>query len=249
MKMHAESPKLHPPKGWPIALALLCLGGACTGGDETPKSADLPPPGQMRIVSVTPLNSGTQDGIANGGYETWYAGAPWPEGWTMPTAGAVISREVEHVASGQFACRETWLSSDKDAWIFKCFGKVQENLLPRSRYRLSVSARAEDGAHAYVSVWELTGKDQQKNISGKLISVEPSAEFVRYTGEFTTRESGTIMIVCRTDNKPEELPKSVVWDDWQLTLLGPAAPGKPAAPPAPVEAPDPVDAAAPPAAG
>lgn len=240
--MHMKDTILCPHGGWRVVLVAVCIGAGCGNHADPREGMDVPPPGEMRIVSVTPLDTGAPNGITNGGFETWYAGAPWPEGWTMPTAGAVIAREVEHVASGQFACRETWLSSDKDAGVFKCFGKVQENLLPRSRYRLSVSARAEDGARAYVTVWELIGKDQKNNLSGKLLAVEPSAEFVRYTGEFSTRESGTIMIVCRTDNKPEELPKSVVWDDWQLTLLGPAPAEGAGAASEPVEAPDPVDA-------
>lgn len=209
--------------GAPLVLLLLAAGCGLGGGGNN----DAPPPGQMEVLSIVPVETAPPPPlIPASAFETWWAGAPAPasEAIVLPRKGAELSRAKGNAADGELAIRQTWTAKDSPWNPENFFGVQVDELKPHTQYKLTGAAYTEDDSSATLEVYGFTGADTDLwHMDLGWVQVNPAEGWQTFEGAFATGELTTVRITaaCYTEAS-EENPNTVLWDNWQLTEVGPA---------------------------
>lgn len=197
-----------------LCVAVLSLLGWSCGSGE---SADgLPAPGTMALISVAPVtDAGADDGanlIANGTFGTWWAGAPSPQSYLMPTERFSRIRRKPGIIDAGFAAQQTWRKSDMDQAIEDLF-HTRVELEAGTIYTLSVAVEKVSGQNPSIWIFEFDGSGQPIPVDTPLIKLGPSTGiYKQYIRSFAPKRSGLVVIAARSDG-----PSEVIWHEWRLT--------------------------------
>ena len=194
------------------ALGLLahCLG---CGGEP---AENLPPPGSMQVISVTPVPVREEPNlIQNGDFSVWWAGAPANEGFGAPNpVQSVVRREWD---GRQWLARQTWSRFDSPEPAVRLFRVAVTGLQPNSWYRLMVNTVGKVDAAISVSVYTQL-QDIVTDMPPPLITLLPTrnAHLVNhYSADFQAGSEGE-HYVASSLNTPTGGGTEVTWQSWSL---------------------------------
>lgn len=161
--------------------------------------------------------------LPNGGFERWTAGVEAPEGFHAPVSCSVIAKEDRCVGEGDAAVRQVWAKSGSGMSIFRKGYVAVAGLKPNTRYELFVKAHTRTRSSVRISAWQVSQRANNTTAVDRLaldlIVPKAGAGFKEYGGWFTTLPGEGFSVLLVTSCKGEELPTSVIWDDWRLTEL------------------------------
>ncbi len=209
------------PRIFRLFLLLPVLFSGCGGGDTaTPAQAGLPKPGTMRLVSVAPVvtqkaMAGGGNLLAGGGFKSWWAGAPAPQGILAPDAA--VSR-LERNKGGGGGVVQVWAKAEDAGAAAQCMRAETAAVAP-GVYRLEAAAENTGGGGITLGVWLREG-DTLRPVAEDLIHLLPGGGTVkRYAAEFTLKEKGAVVVASRALPGARE-GAAALWRYWRLTREG-----------------------------
>ncbi len=211
------------------------LGFSLTACDRGGEVTDYPPPGEMRVVSVTPLGASLNTNWSLD-FEEWYAGAPTPstEQLILPETSS-ISRATSNVAEGRTACRQKWSSPDARWKPAGRFGVVLPHLEKFHEYQLTFQALSPGDFPIFFELFSAQQEGDSKPEFFALpqppLEIPKEKEWKEYTITFATGLCTEVYLLTGCYDLPEESKTSFLLDDLQLRLVGEAPDRKPANPP------------------
>ncbi len=196
-----------------VALIAGLLASGC--GDQGAPLDGYPPPGEIRLVSVAPLERVIPSLLHNGDMSKWWAGAPVPEGFHAPNSKMSMVKRPGENSKARLV--QTWWAQDFERPIEDLFSAEIRNTAPNTAYRLSVTAAAAYGVTASLSIWERNAMGVPVLIEPDFIVLMPGNMTVKeYAKTFKTREGGTLIVAAHA-NASTLGEASVFWYRWDLT--------------------------------
>lgn len=196
------------------AALLVALAGCGKSGSG---AENLPGPGELKVVSVEEISSGERGSLLNNGdFDTWFAGAPYPEAIQVPDpAQSEITRTPQYLKNlkSRFQMNQIWKASDEAAPPEKLLGVFADGLSAGATYRLHVVASSIEGTTARLSVYEIV-KDKYELLAKDVIEIKLE-QFKEYNGTFTAKNGGRVVVVSNSANLAGK--QRVVWHLWSLT--------------------------------
>lgn len=203
-----------------VIIGLFAGCNRADGPHETPLA-----PGTMRMISIEPVAEGGNSLISNGSFVTWYAGLSAPMGFYAPEAGAgsTVLRDVRsgHLGTTGYTARQTWTQLDMETDPSSRF-RTELELSPHTQYQLEVVASATEGMAAAISAIEEDSDSGPRIVARSIVTVR-GEEPARYSGTFTTRKGGTVLLTSYAI-ADSTLPGSVTWSEWKLSSTSEPAP-------------------------
>jgi hypothetical protein len=232
--MHSSNLKVTRMRRFAIARGVLLAGAvllpwACT---ENRDRNDAPAPGEMQVISVTPLQSGAVHSnlLPNGSFSEWWAGAPAPTGFQAPDSElSIIERATDRRTTG-FTVRQRWLKPDRRERNTRCF-QTELNLKPETQYTLQIAATTNDEHRSpQIFVLERKADGGYEVLAVPLLALEAYPGLYRwYEATFVTKRGARAVILAKTlgEDEKQDVP-TVIWHAWQLyeTSNAPALPAE-----------------------
>ncbi|MCC6695737.1 MAG: hypothetical protein IT365_08920 [Candidatus Hydrogenedentes bacterium] len=223
-----------------LALICMCLLAAGLGCGQQPpvsQAADVPPPGTMITVSVTPTEAAPPPNlIQNGDFTAWQADASAPDYFGAPDGARGTSVvEPERGEDGAvWAVRQTWKESDARDVYTKLFHTWVTGLKPNTRYRFSVRVRNESSNEIVVRAFQYAVRtpaealvsDDTPQVLAR-ISFGQTEGFEDFGVEFQTGSAPfCVLIAPKHTTAASTFPAVCVWDDWTIrpVATAPASP-------------------------
>jgi DNA-binding transcriptional regulator YiaG len=200
-----------------LACVFTVLAG-CKEGDVPKVQIDVAP-GEMTVVSVTPLTKKEPEStnlIKNGRFDLFYTGSPAPN-YFYPAKNETYSYLKKASSSGvhgDYSVTQYWNKLDALQDIKDHFHTEVRGLKPQTVYALDVFAKAYTGGVAYVSVWETKGNAPQVLAQNLLAITKGQEAGEPYSGTFKTRRGGSVVIAAHTDM--EGPTPRVGWEEFIL---------------------------------
>lgn len=199
-----------------VAVMSLSLSGCSPG---TSMSNQYPPPGHMRVISITPVKDAaalTLNLIPNGALSEFWAGAPSPNEFVAPDATySILARTWDDDET--FGCLQEWLKSDRSVGIEKSFRTHLYGLAPAKEYELSVDATNVTGSPVSISLFEV--KEDKKTAEPLVIdAIKLTAEKDHrqaYRATFITKK-GVRLIVAAQCEGIQSGENKVIWHSFVL---------------------------------
>lgn len=180
-----------------------------------------PPPGEMRIVSITPIPPQTvvsDNLIVNGSTIRWWAGAPAPEGWHRSARSKdPLTRQLNNTGDG-FCVRQTWLTSSKAKGIRTSSYLETVDLEPNKRYRLSVTGAIITGEQVTIDIFELVEDDWTILHSDFIVLDVNDGKVTQSTRDFTSGD-GLRLAVCPRAEVIDGAVVTVDWYAWSIVKI------------------------------
>lgn len=201
---------------WVCAVcAAVTLATAGCGGEPS----EYPPPGKMRVVTITPLQVQTKNNlIGNGNFTKWWPGAPIADGFGAPDAAySSVSRGGD---GKDIAAVQKWIKPDTDLEGTRLFRVQVNDLQPNTMYRLDVTASGVVGGLVAISLFTVQG-GKVALLNPNLLSLTPTGQengVKLYSADFMVDAAGSILIASRL-MVPGSGPSSVTWREWRLYPL------------------------------
>ncbi|MCC6487276.1 MAG: hypothetical protein IT364_07230 [Candidatus Hydrogenedentes bacterium] len=209
-------------------ICLLAAGLGCGWQPAAPRTSDVPPPGTMMTVSVTPIELAPAPNlIQNGDFSAWQADASAPDYFGAPDAARGVSViEPERGEDGAvWAVRQTWSASDAIDAYPKLFHVWVTNLKPDTRYRFSLRVRNESPNLMLVRAFryavrtpaEALVSNDPPQVLGN-ISFGQTQGFEEHAFDFQTGGAGDFCVLIGAKNNAVEgtFPAVCVWDEWAV---------------------------------
>lgn len=201
-------------------LGVLCVLPGCS--KAAAPGADLPAPGEMRVLRMEPLGGTASAGdnlIPNGDLREWWAGAPAPTGFVLPPEGySTITREAGE--NGRSACAQAWKKADRKAGQANRFYVEVPEVPAEASYEFSVRAQSVEGCTATFDVYEVQEGEKYKAlvVGAPIIPAEATSP-TWFKTPVTTELGGRLVILTKTmaDTPP---PGMILWHEWRLTPTG-----------------------------
>lgn len=173
-----------------------------------------PPPGTMRIISMTPIAS--KNLVPNGAFETYWAGAPAPEAFVPPSAKySTLTRSSD--MDGTFSCMQTWSQSDFDLDMGNAFRTHLYGISPNSTFELTVDATNTDGIVAGISLFGIgdDGKTPKPLLPHAIALNTEKGHREKYRVTFQTKDGKRLVIATQGSIEGKEQGR-VVWHSFVL---------------------------------
>lgn len=203
-----------------VGIAALCASlqlSGCTRGEGVP--SDLPPPGEMRVISVEPISQGPSDLdnlVPNGNFSEWWAGAPAPTHFILPPPQfSTLERLVE--GEDHFPCAQTWKQTDRKKGKDKRLHVFVPNIKADTEYEFSVEAQSEDGCTVLLDVYECDENREEFEILsfGEPVIPATATTPTWFTTRFKTQKGGQLAIYPGTVDE-EVPPGRIIWYHWHV---------------------------------
>jgi len=187
---------------------------ATAGCDSEP--SEYPPPGKMRVVTITPLQVQIKNNlIGNGNFSKWWPGSPIADGFGAPDA------EYSSVTRGgdgkDIAAVQTWVKPDAALEGTHLFRVQVNDLQPNTPYRLDVTASAVMGGLVAISLFTVQDSIVTP-LNSNVLTLTPSGQEIGsklYSADFQLDAGGSILIAsCLTAAGSGQ--SSVTWREWRL---------------------------------
>ena len=211
-----------------ICICLLAAGLGCDQQPPASRASDVPLPGTMMTVSVTPIEAALPPNmIQNGDFSSWQVDASAPDYFGAPDGARGTSLiEPERGEDGAvWAVRQTWRESDSRESYSKLFHTWATNLKPNTRYRLSVRVCNKSPNVILVRALHypvrtpaeaLVSDDAPQVLGG--VSFGLTKDFEEFGFEFQTGGAQEFCVLIGAKNNVAEgtFPAVCVWDDWTI---------------------------------
>lgn len=162
-----------------------------------------PPPGHMRVVSVTRIDDGpVSDDFVRLGYEEWYPGAPRPTGpFLGPPKHIKLSPKISEMATGDVSLAVKWSKPDSRWSTERRFGMVFDTLRKNTEYEVALTAEGDGSMPLYLEVHAQNQDDAETfsvPVAVPAVKLELAGERKEFKGVFVTgvADSYALTIVC-----------------------------------------------------
>jgi len=203
------------PAVMPVLAAVLLAG---CGGAPEPLTPDLPAPGSMVTLSVQPLappapaEPAVPNLLKGGDFQSWWAGAPAPQGLSAPDPA--FSR-LERVQAG---VRQVWEASDTYEDLAMRARAQVPNLSP-GEYEIEVTATGPTAATVSMGLW-LDDPSGAVELDDDFIQIPPAPGLVkRYTKRVTLGAPGSLLLTAHAGLGLVR-GAEIVWGGWRVTPAG-----------------------------
>jgi hypothetical protein len=199
-----------------ITLLLICLV-ALSGCGSKPSSDEYPAPGEMRLVSITPLERRKEviNLIPNGAFNDWLPGSPVCAGFSAPDPERATLSRSENAGSPVLV--QQWQKTETSKTPAQCLHTTVDALKGDTEYQLSVLAEAAGGATATFSVMEKEASGNHLLLAPEVIVTMPGlGQLKQYTGTFRTKSGGQI-IISVAGRALAEGGAGIKWHEWLLS--------------------------------
>lgn len=209
-----------------MMFTVIAVGGVAAlsgcGGRDTLEG--YPPPGEMRVVSVEPVEDAGSAGLVHQfSFENWFPGAPRPTGpFLTPGRTTQLFPASRAAADGEICLRIEWYKPDSKWSENGRFGVIMDDLEPETTYEVSVHAAAVATLPVHV---EAFGRMDDRLIPMALPVLTMRAEpgMKKFAGRFSTGITPETLLVFSCFDVPEGKPYKIVVDDLRVVRVGPAA--------------------------
>lgn len=219
-----------------ICMGLLAAGLGCGQQSPVPRASDVPPPGTMTTVSVTPIEAAAPNLIQNGDFSAWQTDASAPDYFGAPDSarGTSVIEPERNEDGAVWAVRQTWKESDARDVYTKLFHTWVTGLKPNTRYRFSVRVRNDSPNEIVVRAFQyavrtpaeaLVSDDTPQALAR--ISFGQTEGFEEFGVEFQTGNAQfCVLIAPKHTAAASTFPAVCVWDDWTIRPVAtpPASP-------------------------
>ncbi|NLN91795.1 MAG: fibronectin type III domain-containing protein [Candidatus Hydrogenedens sp.] len=198
--------------------SLLLLAVVFTGCGPKKPSADYPPPGTMRVVSVEALErpKWVANLISNGSFSNWMPGSPAGAGFSVPDPEHSRISRSDGQGGGPLMLQQ-WLKTENTKKATQCLHTTVDGLKPDTEYRLSVLAEVAGGVSTVFSVYEGGAAGAQTLLNPEVIVTMPgTGQLKQYSGTFRTHSGGQVLISVAGHclSTPEA---GIKWHEWLLS--------------------------------
>ena len=198
---------------------LLCAPGLSGCGGSAEEDRDFPPPGTMRVMSSTRLDSSVQakNILVKGDFTAWWAGAPTPTGYFGP--GAEYSKLERVWSSSGFIAHQQWPQADFGTALPHFFRTGSHELTRNSSYRLSVVASECTGCPVGMSIWVKQSGKWELYRDNVIVIPQMLMGAKRYSVDFTPDRTAEFLLTTQPATSMN-VPVSIHWHEWTLRELG-----------------------------
>lgn len=177
------------------------------------------PPGTMKVISVVPLDSFdvSRNLINNGNFSEFWAGADLPTSFGLGAAAKSVRilRAPGDGAAYSNSIRQVWSSPDGTFKADDRFHVRVEGLVPNTDYRLSVTARVDDGTLVAIDIDALTSNGP-KRVMANAIRFGRSSELPESKAiTFNSSDCKEVLISSKV-LEGSQFPATANWFEWNL---------------------------------
>jgi len=175
-----------------VVLVIAAVVVRAFGSKTVLKESTLPAPGTMRLVQVDRVEEKAQKEaggnlLPGGRFESWWAGAPAPQGVLPPDPAASKLERGNGLA-------QVWQRPEAPGAITARM-RFESGKLPAGTYELSALASGSTGGAVALGVWGQSGNGGLAPIDDDFITILPGAgQAKRYSRQFTLDKPGTIVV-------------------------------------------------------
>jgi hypothetical protein len=192
------------------------------GGDST--AGDYPPPGEMRVVSVKPVEGMLSSReVYKFSFENWFPGAPRPTGpFITPGDHIALFPADRQAADGNICMRIEWSSPDSKWSEQGRFGVILEDLEPETTYAVSLQAAAVSTLPVHLEAYALMQEDSFVPATLPVLTIRAEPPLETFEGTFTTGVESRTALLFSCIDIPDGQKYKLVIDDVQIEHVGPA---------------------------
>ena len=206
-----------------VLLILLSAASGCSPNGSGTSSSDYPPPGEVRVISVTPMvpqQSSSRSLIANGTFEDWHAGAPVPSGPYQAPGQASAIKRVQREDGGK-ALSQRWTRTDSKWNLEGRFVVGLANLKSETDYHLALEAKLVSGKPVSFELHSLDDEGTQYPVCQSLFLAEADKGWQQFATTFSSGIPKQAVLVTGCFEMPSEGKQELQIDNLVLKEVGP----------------------------